>query len=1359
MSEKILAMAAATAAVLWGASAAEYDPHAGRCLVWGDEFDGTDLDVTKWNFRQTMTTAEAVYDNGPSTVRVEDGVLKMMVGRSGNASKPWLLPQGVTTADGMAFKYGYLEMRARLPFRDGAWSSFWMQSTEALRKANYMAEVDIFECASTNSLGTTLHKWLLGSTRLHDKMAMGGYRFENADNISEEYHVYGLEWSPSEMSLYVDGIRCCTRAIDSANDFGSQLPGMDGFRDYMFVILNNEIFTPTSSAVVHDGLSPLPDDTPLPVNYWVDWIRLYQNPSCEFMCAKTADGLSIRHSPLEAWTGGENPAVDSLGATWTASRREKANDPIASGALLAKRVQTSRKVGFAVNDESGIEVFAVRGDGAYEDGGCVFSPGEIVFKPTSRGWGNWRAVLTFEVPRSGWYAMSARFRAADTTAAGKVDTSVLVGGQVLQQEELVRSGDGQPCRGHACTFAHRFLPKGTQIEFVVGPGWEDSKEETWWYGHLNDATALTLLIVEEKGLGDEAHLSVADLGRAIGDLTVQTSGSAGTFSDESALGTWSLCHFARTQSVADETSRIPLSRVLANDVGTRGVVFRSSVSDAVDPQVKINGGERASELSVTERKWVCPYDTVAPGEVLVNPYDGQCVGIRFVPEHAGGYVVSVKARDLAMSQDTAGTWGHSGVDVTLAVNGRGLASSRVSAELLSASGCYQWMFAQTDVLPLQGGVPIDIVIDPRDSAARDFTGLSVQIFKVSSSASGLPTAFALQANLPLGATNRIDSAFVEELGTMDLVKNGRGVLWSSSAMANYAGRITIAEGALMVSGSSDLGTTVGTTEVKPGATLILYTGAGIEGSAAADSLALSEDISVGGTGDSQWGAAIYQPAGSSSQQKAFAGKVFLTEDTTFAMMLRAGFTGGELYMRGHTLTLNGGVFNFQRSRMTPRETSDVGDIVVERGTFQIGGDVSGQFGDPARTVTVKDGASLTFYDAAQVPVWRLLVEEGGKVAVNGSSAATANAVWGGDVEWDSSAVGASVITRADGGTLTFKGAVTGAGTMRAARGTIVFEKSCADTLGIDATNARVVLPSADNYLWGHGGLMIGHRSDNWPAGYDSDRSDTDWSYCADGPGPQVDRSYWATSGKECWCSRGYIWNRGDADVTWSFFCGGVYENWILIDGTQVYYNKRDSWGSASVTLTPGPHRIDIRTSNGNAYGGPRTDNDKFKINGVISFDTGNGYLFTTDTVSRAEVLLENTYRKSNFTFGDDATLDVNGMPIELTNLNGFVTVTNAMTCKVKGTWSIKASDIGHGLLIATGDCPLTFDNVSLVVDDVDAIPRTQKHWDLCTAESIVGFPAGTVLEGQNSVWKLAVGADGKTIGLDYRPKGAILIFW
>ena len=66
----VFAMAAGAADAM---SCATPAPQAGRRLVWGDEFDGTALDQSKWRFRATMNSSDCTYTNDSRTARVEDG--------------------------------------------------------------------------------------------------------------------------------------------------------------------------------------------------------------------------------------------------------------------------------------------------------------------------------------------------------------------------------------------------------------------------------------------------------------------------------------------------------------------------------------------------------------------------------------------------------------------------------------------------------------------------------------------------------------------------------------------------------------------------------------------------------------------------------------------------------------------------------------------------------------------------------------------------------------------------------------------------------------------------------------------------------------------------------------------------------------------------------------------------------------------------------------------------------------------------------------------------------------------------------------------------------------------------------------
>lgn len=255
-------------------------PHEGRCLVWSDEFDGKVLDRSKWGFRKTMDSWDCVYENDERTACVKDGCLLLRAIHSGEPARPQMLSRGVATHDTMAFKYGYLEMRARVPFRHGAWPSFWLTTTPKYRKSKWEAEIDIFEVfSSTNMVVYNLHKWTPDGKRVMlpngEGHASRSFTFPDAARLNDEFHVYGFEWTPTEMSFWIDGKKYATCPVDEVHDFSPNLyPGMDCFHDFQSVIFNNELFSP--GRVWCPEEFRLTADDKLPFEYRIDWIRLWQ---------------------------------------------------------------------------------------------------------------------------------------------------------------------------------------------------------------------------------------------------------------------------------------------------------------------------------------------------------------------------------------------------------------------------------------------------------------------------------------------------------------------------------------------------------------------------------------------------------------------------------------------------------------------------------------------------------------------------------------------------------------------------------------------------------------------------------------------------------------------------------------------------------------------------------------------------------------------------------------------------------------------------------------------------------------------------------------------------------------------------
>ena len=145
-------------------------------FVWGDEFDGNALDTNKWDLTSSIS-AESSFklSRDPAALNVSDGLLKLTALRWFDADNNQIQAIAPYTVEGkkfMNYQYGYLEMKARIPFSNGAWPSLWLSG--ACREgavvsslynrgdiipSNFSAEIDIVEYTT---LQPNMHKWFYG---------------------------------------------------------------------------------------------------------------------------------------------------------------------------------------------------------------------------------------------------------------------------------------------------------------------------------------------------------------------------------------------------------------------------------------------------------------------------------------------------------------------------------------------------------------------------------------------------------------------------------------------------------------------------------------------------------------------------------------------------------------------------------------------------------------------------------------------------------------------------------------------------------------------------------------------------------------------------------------------------------------------------------------------------------------------------------------------------------------------------------------------------------------------------------------------------------------------------------------------
>ncbi|MGM9682570.1 MAG: family 16 glycosylhydrolase [Eubacteriales bacterium] len=260
-------------------------------LVWNDEFDGDKLDENKWNLFNRMWNTGVVFPTEDvKNITVENGEVVMRTYREGEDT--FTTHKTLTTWDRMSFRYGYLEIRAKIPYCNGAWPGFWLQSAMQHRTVDYMTEIDIFELYKVGYMEATLHKWYMnpptptspsGCAYAHDWNDPKVYNFNGSDNYGREYHLYGFGWTPTEIYFTADGKIFGIYDITDAGDFGAgigkpgeknKLTGMSGFRDPVVINFTNWVCRSNS----YKNSWTVDDSSEFPFTFSVDWIRLYQKP-------------------------------------------------------------------------------------------------------------------------------------------------------------------------------------------------------------------------------------------------------------------------------------------------------------------------------------------------------------------------------------------------------------------------------------------------------------------------------------------------------------------------------------------------------------------------------------------------------------------------------------------------------------------------------------------------------------------------------------------------------------------------------------------------------------------------------------------------------------------------------------------------------------------------------------------------------------------------------------------------------------------------------------------------------------------------------------------------------------------------
>lgn len=220
VSSFVRAAWSATLSLAFACAAPCYAQPSAWTLIWSDEFDGGALDPSKWSIvedcwgggndeRQCYTRDSVSVGGGELhlTARAQDVVgqtlpEELRLGAGTMRSRPYASGK-VRTAGKASFRYGRIEVRARLPAGQGLWSAIWLLPEHN----NYgpfprSGEIDIAEAVNLEADGRNQAQGArhFGGSPEAVRSVTGKARLL----VPQSFHVYALEWTPRTMTWFVD---------------------------------------------------------------------------------------------------------------------------------------------------------------------------------------------------------------------------------------------------------------------------------------------------------------------------------------------------------------------------------------------------------------------------------------------------------------------------------------------------------------------------------------------------------------------------------------------------------------------------------------------------------------------------------------------------------------------------------------------------------------------------------------------------------------------------------------------------------------------------------------------------------------------------------------------------------------------------------------------------------------------------------------------------------------------------------------------------------------------------------------------------------------------------------------------------
>ncbi len=239
-------------------------------LVFEEYFDN----LKNWNFEkgfvrnyelQYYTDKNVEFSNGLKIYGKKETIINDNYNSDSddwrlNRKKAEYTSSSINTKGKFEFKYGVLEVKAKIPTADGSWPAIWLLGSEEVYP--FCDEVDVMEYYLCGDSPSILANFMWSNNEEYNwstkHISLNYFKSKDSD-WEDKYHIWKLDWQEDYMRIYIDDE--LINEINISNIKGNK------FKKKYYILLN--------LAIGRNGLKPKDSDVPL--IYEIEYVKVYQN--------------------------------------------------------------------------------------------------------------------------------------------------------------------------------------------------------------------------------------------------------------------------------------------------------------------------------------------------------------------------------------------------------------------------------------------------------------------------------------------------------------------------------------------------------------------------------------------------------------------------------------------------------------------------------------------------------------------------------------------------------------------------------------------------------------------------------------------------------------------------------------------------------------------------------------------------------------------------------------------------------------------------------------------------------------------------------------------------------------------------